>query len=45
MNRLVKEIRFFRGQEHNMRVLLLTNMIYAFVLPVVEVFALSLIHI
>lgn len=39
MNGLVKEIRFFRGQEHNMRVLLLTNMIYAFVLPVVEVFA------
>lgn len=39
MNRLVKEIQFFRGQEHNMRVLLLTNMFYAFVLPVVEIFA------
>lgn len=39
MNRLLKEIQFFRGQEHNMKVLLLTNMIYAFVLPVVEIFA------
>lgn len=39
MNSLVKEIKFFQGQEHNMRVLQLTNMIYAFVLPVVEVFA------
>lgn len=39
MNGLYREFRFFWGQEHNMRVLLLTNMIYAFVLPVVEVFA------
>ena len=36
---LIKEIRFFRSQDHNMQVLLLTVMIYAFVLPVVEVFA------
>ncbi|SFG32849.1 MFS transporter [Prevotella sp. KH2C16] len=39
MNRLTKELQFFRSQEHNMKVLLLTNMIYAFVLPVVEIFA------
>lgn len=39
MNGLLKELRFFRSQEHNMKVLLLTNMIYAFVLPVVEIFA------
>lgn len=36
---LVKEIKYFRRQEYNMQVLLLTVMIYAFVLPVVEVFA------
>ena len=36
---LIKEIRFFRSQDYNMQVLLLTVMIYAFVLPVVEVFA------
>lgn len=39
MNRLIKEIKFFQSQEHNMKVLLITNMIYAFVLPVVEIFA------
>ena len=36
---LIKEIRFFRSQDYNMQVLLLTVMIYAFVLPVVEIFA------
>ena len=36
---LLNEIRFFRAHEHNMKVLLLTNMIYGFVLPVVEIFA------
>lgn len=39
MDKLLKELQFFRSQEHNMKVLLLTNMIYAFVLPVVEIFA------
>lgn len=38
-NRLLTEIQFFCSKEHNMKVLLLTNMIYAFVLPVVEIFA------
>lgn len=32
------EIRFFRSHPRNMKVLLITNMIYAFVLPVVELF-------
>lgn len=38
MNKLTKEYMFFRQQEPNMRVLLLTNMLYALVLPVVEIF-------
>jgi len=32
------EIKHFRSYPHNMQILLLTNMIYAFVLPVVELF-------
>ena len=39
MKGLLNEIRFFRSHDHNMKVLLLTNMIYGFVLPVVEIFA------
>ena len=35
MGALLKELQFFRSQERNMRILLLTNMIYAFVLPLV----------
>lgn len=38
MNKLKKEYLFFTQQEHNMKVLLLTNMLYALVLPVVEIF-------
>ena len=38
MNKLKKEYLFFKGQELNMRVLLTTNMVYALVLPVVEIF-------
>lgn len=38
MNKLKKEYLFFKEQEHNMRVLLVTNMLYALVLPVVEIF-------
>ena len=38
MNKLKKEYLFFKQQEPNMRVLLATNMIYALVLPVVEIF-------
>ncbi|MDQ3396008.1 MAG: hypothetical protein M3512_18135, partial [Bacteroidota bacterium] len=32
------EYQFFITMPHNMRVLLMTNMIYAFVLPVIEIF-------
>lgn len=38
MNKLAKEYQFFKQQEPNMRILLVTNMFYAFVLPVVEIF-------
>lgn len=38
MNKLKKEYLFFKQQEHNMRTLLVTNMLYALVLPVVEIF-------
>lgn len=34
----VSEYNFFITMPHNMRVLLITNMIYAFVLPVIEIF-------
>ncbi|HAH24500.1 MAG TPA: MFS transporter [Prolixibacteraceae bacterium] len=36
--KLIAEYRFFLSQPHNMRVLLITNMLYALVLPVVEIF-------
>lgn len=38
MNKLRKEYLFFKQQPHNMKILLLTNMLYALVLPVVEIF-------
>lgn len=38
MNKLAKEYQFFKQQESNMRILLVTNMFYALVLPVVEIF-------
>ena len=38
MPRYLKEIKHFRSYPHNMQVLLLTNMLYALVLPVVELF-------
>lgn len=38
MNKLKTEYLFFKQQDSNMRTLLKTNMIYAFVLPVVEIF-------
>lgn len=38
MNKLKTEYLFFKQQEPNMRTLLMTNMLYAFVLPVVEIF-------
>lgn len=38
MNKLKKEYLFFKQQEPNMRTLLVTNMLYALVLPIVEIF-------
>ena len=38
MNKLKVEYLFFKKQEHNMKVLLVTNLFYALVLPVVEIF-------
>lgn len=38
MNRLLREVRYFQAQPHDMRILLLTNLIYALVLPVIDVF-------
>ncbi len=36
--KLTTEFKFFLSMPHNMRVLLITNMLYALVLPVVEIF-------
>ncbi|MDZ4205341.1 MAG: MFS transporter [Bacteroidales bacterium] len=38
LTKLIAEYRFFFSIPHNMRVLLITNMLYALVLPVVEIF-------
>ncbi len=38
IKKLVSEYRFFLSMPHNMRVLLITNLLYALVLPVVEIF-------
>lgn len=35
---LLKEYNVFRSQPHNMKVILITNLLYAMVLPVVEIF-------
>ena len=38
IKKLLTEYRFFLSMPHNMRVLLITNLLYALVLPVVEIF-------
>lgn len=38
LSKITKEFAFFKQQPHNMQILLLTNMLYALVLPVVEIF-------
>jgi len=38
IKKLINEYRFFLSMPHNMRVLLITNLLYALVLPVVEIF-------
>ena len=37
-NKITGEFKFFKGQPKNVRVLLITNMLYAIILPVVEIF-------
>jgi YQGE family putative transporter len=38
MNKLTSEIRHFNNQPHNFRILVLTNLVYALVLPVIDIF-------
>lgn len=38
LNKLKTEINHFKSQPHNFRILVLTNMVYAFVLPVIDIF-------
>src|SRR6188768_4356957 len=37
-NKLKIEIDHFKSQPHNFRVLIMTNLVYAFVLPVIDIF-------
>lgn len=38
LTKIRKEFGFFQEQSHNFRILVLTNFVYAFVLPVIEIF-------
>ena len=38
MAKFLNELQYFRRQPHNMKVLLITNLCFAFVLPVIEIF-------
>lgn len=38
ITKLINEYKFFKTMPHDMRVLLATNLIYAFVIPVIEIF-------
>lgn len=38
LNKLKTEISHFKSQPHNFRILVLTNMVYAMVLPVIDIF-------
>lgn len=38
LNKLKTEIDHFKSQPHNFRILILTNLVYAFVLPVIDTF-------
>ena len=38
IKKLIAELRYFQSMPHNMQVLLITNMLYSLVLPVVEIF-------
>lgn len=38
LDKLTKEVRHFQQQPHNFKILVLTNLVYAFVLPVIDIF-------
>lgn len=38
VNKLKKEVAHFNSQPHNFRILILTNLVYALVLPVIDIF-------
>ncbi len=38
ISKFKKEVSYFQGQSHNFRILVLTNLVYAFVLPVIDIF-------
>lgn len=38
LNKLRAEIKHFQAQPHNFKILVLTNLVYAFVLPVIDIF-------
>jgi len=38
LKKLKTEVEHFKSQPHNFRILLLTNLVYAFVLPVIDIF-------
>jgi YQGE family putative transporter len=38
LGKLTSEIRHFQQQPHNFKILVLTNLVYAFVLPVIDIF-------
>ncbi len=38
LNKLKTEVDYFKSQPHNFRILILTNMVYALVLPVIDIF-------
>lgn len=38
LNKLKKEVDHFKAQPHNFKILVLTNIVYAFVLPVIDIF-------
>ncbi len=38
LKKLKKEVDFFKSQPHNFQILILTNLVYAFVLPVIDIF-------
>lgn len=38
LNKLRTEVKYFNSQPHNFRILVLTNLVYAIVLPVIDIF-------